>query len=261
MNYGFNIAASGVLTSLHRQDVAANNLANIETVGFKPDFSVTLPRQAARAEDGVWNLPSNALLEKLGAGVLLAPTRTSFGQGPIERTGNQLDVAIKGNGFLVVQGEGGKGGQADQPRLTRDGRLGINSSGQLVTVIDRKPVLDEADRPIVLRPDLPVKIDSEGTITQGLQEVARLKFIDVPDKLRLKKEGTSLFSADAGVLAAATPADGEIVQKAVERSAVDPIMAMMGVQDAANATAAGMRVMQIHDELTGRAIASLGRVA
>src|SRR5262249_40596405 len=81
LEYGYNLAASGMLTAMFRQDVASNNLANLETTAFKPDRAFTIPRAAARIEDKLFNLPSNKLLERLGAGVLLAPTRTTFEQG------------------------------------------------------------------------------------------------------------------------------------------------------------------------------------
>ena len=117
MNYGLQIAASGVLVQMHRTDVLANNLANIDTVGFKPDWAGALARDPARREDGLLGLPSDALVERLGAGVLAAPTMTSFAQGPIRQTGRDLDAAIRGTGFFVVGGESGPASL----RLTRDG--------------------------------------------------------------------------------------------------------------------------------------------
>lgn len=261
MNYGFNMGAAGVITSMYRQDVAANNLANIETTGFKPDQAFTVPRQAARQEDGLYNLPSNALLERLGAGVLLSPTRTSFRQGSIQTTRNPLDVAIEGSGFLSVGVSDSSRGM--QVRLTRDGKMTMNRNGQLVSVNGGQPILDDSGRPITLDPRKSIAIDPTGSISQDGEEVAKLGFVDVPDKRVLRKEGGNLFSAPPAALASRTPPPPEsrLVQFATESSGADPIQAMMGVTNAANAVGTTTRLMQIHDELLGRAINTLGKVS
>jgi flagellar basal body rod protein FlgG len=258
MNYGYAVGASGVLAAMHRQDVAANNLANVTTTGFKVDWGSTVPREAARVEDGLYNLPSNKLLEHLGAGVLLAPTRTVFGQGEIEQTGKPLDVAIRGDGFLAVGGDG-SGGDAGV-RYTRDGRMTLDPRGMLVSVTDGSPVLDAQNNTIHLNPGQKITIDGDGAIRQGGREVARLGFVDFADRAALRKAGASRFELAPGARGSRTAATGSIVQEAIEGSAVDPISAMMAVQNAANAVSASLRMMSMHDELTGRAISQLGRV-
>jgi flagellar basal-body rod protein FlgF len=260
VNFGYSVSAAGVLAAMHRQDVAANNLANIQTVGYKPDTSTTIPRQAARQEDGLNQLPSNQLLEQLGAGVLLAPNRVSFRQGTLESTGNPLDVALNGSGFLNISVAGATGNN-DSIRLTRDGRLTLNDRGQLVTVANGYHVLDAADRPISLDPTVPVSIDRNGDISQGGSVVATIRLSDVPDRTQLRKVGENLFAASASALSSRRPATGDLIQSHVESSAVDPIQAMMAVQTAANAISSATRMMTIHDELMGRAINTLGRVS
>lgn len=261
MNYGYNLAAAGVITAMVRQDVAANNLANIETVGFKPDAAFTIPRQAARIEDRLYDLPSNRMLERLGAGVLMAPVRTIHKQGSLMRTGNALDLAIRGEGFFVLDaGTGGSPGAGRQVRLTRDGRLTLNARGELVTVAGGRAVLDQANRPITLAAGAPVDIDGDGTIRQGGVEVARIRIAVVPNKQQLRKIGENLYSASSMALSSRGDHAGDIVQGHVEQSAADPISAMMAVTNAAGAVAAATRVMSVHDELTGRMVSTLGRV-
>ena len=70
MNYGMQISASGALSGLYRMDVFSNNLANINTTGFMPDVPVIRQRDAAAREDGLGAMPSNELVERLGAGVM-----------------------------------------------------------------------------------------------------------------------------------------------------------------------------------------------
>lgn len=80
MYYGIQLAASGALTSLYRTDVLANNLANINTAGFKPDMVYTRQRDTARVEDDLPFLPTDDLLERLGAGSTWPPTPSITGR-------------------------------------------------------------------------------------------------------------------------------------------------------------------------------------
>jgi flagellar basal body rod protein FlgG len=259
MNYGYTIGASGVIAAMHRQDVAANNLANIQTPGFKPDTAFTIPRQAVRQEDGVMNLPSNTLLERLGAGVLLAPDRTNFNQGTLSKSRNPFDLAVDGKGFLTVQGTGTNG--QPETRLTRDGRMTLDSKGRLVTVAEGQPVLDSSGRTITLNPGRDFAVDSDGTINQGGAAVATLGFVDVADRASLRKVGDNQYAVNGGTggLGKTTPT-GRIVQYASEESGSDPIKAMMAVQSAADLVGTTAKIMQIHDDLLNRAINTLGRV-
>lgn len=259
MNNGYAIGASSVLTSMYRQDVASNNLANMETVGFKPDMTFTLPRLAARQEDDLMNASSNALLERLGSGVLLGRNKVAFTQGALRRTGNPLDVAIEGSGFLQLGVPAGE--NADRLRLTRDGRMTVNSEGRLVNANTGLDVLDVGDRPITLNRAQPIEIDGAGGIWQGGAKVAELRFIDIPTTDVLSKIGDGMFTMSAAAASSRSPAKGELKQRAVEGSAVDPIKAMMAVQQAASSVSSAVRIMQINDELSGRAINSLGRIA
>ena len=258
MNFGYNLAAAGVMTAMFRQDVAANNLANIETTGFKADVAFTIPRDPARVEDHL-NLPSNKLLERLGAGVLLGPVRTSFAQGALAATGNPLDLGIRGEGFFTVSVASNGNRDGDNVRLTRDGRLTLNSEGQLVQASTGHRVLDTDGQPISLNPGAQVIIDGTGAIKQEGTAVAQIRLVDV-NKHQLRKVGDNLFQATGPALKSLTPASGEVVQRHLEQSSVDPIRAMMAVQDAASAVSSAGRLMTVHDELMGRLISSLGRV-
>jgi len=256
MNYAMQISASGALTAMYRQDVLTNNLANVNTVGFKPYTPVARQRDHVRGEDDLWHLPSNDLLEALGAGTHLAPNRISFRQGPIERTGNPLDVAVHGDGFLTV---GDMENNTPVVRLTRDGRLTLNASGELVMAASGHPVLDDAGNPIRLDPGAgPIAIDARGGVTQNANPVARLGFADVGDRQRLTKLGDSLFAIEGNQ--ALRQASGRIEQHAVEGSAVNEIDAIMGVTNAASAAQRNLEMIQRFDQLMDRAINGLGRV-
>lgn len=258
MNYGLYIAASGALNGMHRLDVAANNLANVETVAFKRDLALTMHRQAARFEDGLTNLPSNELLERLGAGVLGAPVRTAFTAAAPRVTNNPLDVAIRGEGFFVVRD--GRAGEGEDLRFTRDGRFLRSAEGALVTAEGGLPVLDDRDRPIRLDDSLPVTITPAGDVEQGGEVVARLQVVGVADPAALEKQGAGLFRPRAAGMDPRVPVAVDLVPGAVESSGVDAIREMMAVSRASSDAQRSTRMISVFDELMGQAINTLGRI-
>ena len=258
MNYGLYISASGALTAQGRLDVWSNNLANINTTAFKPDRAGVRQRDAARVEDRLPFLPSNRLLEKLGAGVLMTPTRTDFSPGGIETTRSPLDVAIDGRGFLVV--DGGQGRGDERLRLSRDGRLTLDQSGRLVRIADGKPVLDDRNQPITLDRSAPVNITGDGRIVQNEAVVATLGFVTPRDETTLVKSGGGLYAMSAG-RAGLGRGEGQIRQFALERSGVEAFSAIMGVTRAASAIEGNARMIQMHYDTIGRAVNTLGRIA
>ncbi|MDP1660503.1 MAG: flagellar hook-basal body protein [Phycisphaerales bacterium] len=256
MNYGLYISTSGMFTALHRMDTAANNLANSETSGFKPDLAATMARKAVRPEDNVWNLPSNEMLENLGGGVLLAPTATNFGQGIIESSASDLHVAIQGDGFMTVDGPDG------EPRLTRDGRLAINELGMIVQASSGLKVLDEGGYGI--RTSLgagPITIGADGTVRQAGGVIpGKIALVKPEDERSLKKEGQSLYSLNEGT--STIPATGSsIVQRALERSGVDAVSAMLEISAADRAVTSNGKMITLYDDLMNRAISTFGRLA
>ncbi len=256
MNYGLYISTSGMFSALHRMDTAANNLANSETTGFKPDLAATMARQAVRPEDNVWNLPSNEMLENLGGGVLVAPTATNFGQGTIENSASDLHVAIEGEGFMTVDGPDG------QPRLTRDGRLAINEQGLIVQASSGLKVLDEGGYGI--RTSLsggPVTIGADGTVRQaGGVTAGKIALVKPDNQGSLKKEGQSLYSLKDG--ASTVPATGsKIHQHALERSGVDAVSAMLEISAADRAVTSNGKMITLYDDLMNRTISTFGRLA
>lgn len=258
MNYGMYTAASGLLVSMHRQDVFANNLANVSTTAFKVDQAFVRQRLPERAEDGLMHIDSSALLERLGGGVLANDTRTNLRQGGLEVTGNDFDLALEGEGFFAVR-DVNEAGEASVA-LTRDGRFTIGENGRLVRVTDGRIVLDRADRPVILDPAIPFTVDGDGVVRQGDQQVTTLKLLKPIDAKLLEKQGDSLFSVpdSEDQLVRATP---RVVQGSLERSGVNPIDAMMDVTGATGAVGRNARVMQMFDQTLDRAVNTLGRTA
>lgn len=259
MNYGVYLSSSGLLTSMYRMDVAANNLANVSTTAFKIDQAFTRQRDAATVERAMPFAPSNAMLEKLGSGVQLAPSRVSFKQGMIEPTQMPLDLAINGPGFFVTRE--GANANLQNLRLTRDGRLTINAQGQLVQASSGLPVLDRSDRIITVNTQQPVTVDADGTVRQAGSTVARMQLVQVDDPSRLQKRGDSLYRGPDELIARRRPIDSEVKQGHLERSAVDAISATLDVMRAERGVGGNTRMIAMHDEVMNRAISTFGRVA
>ncbi|MEX2217773.1 MAG: flagellar hook basal-body protein [Phycisphaerales bacterium] len=257
MNYGLHLSTSGALVNLHRMDVLANNLANLSTHGYKPDFAPVMQRDPVRVEDSIGFMPSSALLERLGGGVLSGPAGISFEQGPIEQ-GGPLDLAIEGDGFFVLRDERAAAGQ--DARLTRDGRFALDTSGRLIAAASGLPVLDVNDRPITLEPTAPAEFAADGTIRQRDTVIAQLQVAAIADKTALSKAGAGLFRVSPAALALRQAATGAVRQGAVEGSAVEPITAMLAVTAAGRAAEANIFMIQSQDRLMDRAINVLGRV-
>jgi flagellar basal-body rod protein FlgF len=257
MNYGLYIASSGMSAQMARQDVLSNNLANVSTVGFKPDVLALRQREAARAEDGLGSMPSNELLERLGGGVMPFRSRISTAQAPLERTGNPLDVGVEGEGFLLVRAGDG----ADGIRVTRDGRMAVNGAGELIAASSGMPILGTNDRPIRVDPTQEVTIDADGAVRQGGAAVGRLALVGVAGAERLVKAGDGLLRAPAGEPLRRLESSGRIVQGFVESSGVNAVNAMMAVTSASRAVESNATIIGYINEMMGRAINTFARVA
>jgi flagellar basal body rod protein FlgG len=256
MNYAMEIAAQGALTSLYRADVLSNNLANFETPGFKADMPVLRHRDVARVEDGLGYLPSNALLERLGAGPHLAPNYVDFTPGALDVTDRPLDVAIEGDGFFLVAS-----GHDDALGLSRDGRLTIDDRGRLVQSASGHRILDDRQRPIFVSiEDGPIEVASDGIITQGLGEIGRMALVDLPDRRALAKNGAGSFSMAHGSEDSLVRATGKLRQGAVESAGVNEISTLNDLTGALSAVGTNIGMMTYADRMLDLAINRLGRV-
>lgn len=243
---------------MYRQDVFSNNLANMDTVGFKPDIPAMKQRLAARQEDNAMGAPSDALLERLGAGVLAMPTRVNLAQGSAKITGNPLDVSIEGEGFFQVQG-----GPRDSGRtalLTRDGRFTRNAEGRLVQAASGAAVLDYSGRTITLPPG-EISISSNGRVYVDKREVGRIGVYAVKNEDAITKRGGSILEAPASMVSNAAESVGLVKQGQLEESGVDEIRALMNVQSASREVDANIGVIQAADRMMERAINTFGRLA
>jgi flagellar basal-body rod protein FlgG len=254
MVYGIYQSAGGLLVNQYRMEVLANNLANAETPGFKQDLAVVRERRNEAAARMAGLDASDPRLRGMTGGSLVAPTVTSFDQGPIEKTGQPLDVALTGEGFFQV--EGPNGGQY----YTRDGRFTVNDAGELVTVAGDHKVLDHAGAPITVPTEARngLRIDAGGQVVNGDQVLGQLGIVAFDDKTLLAKSGSNLLES---LGAKATPLnDASIETGAIEKSGVDPTRAMVSLIEVNRSYQMNATLIGLADSTMGRAVNDIARL-
>jgi flagellar basal-body rod protein FlgF len=241
MNAGIYSAVSGSIAALARLDAVANNVANSSTPGFKAERFV---QRAARA--GSPAPPPTTVTTPITRGRL----ETDFSQGAIESTGNPLDVALDGTGFMVVTSDRGD-------RLTRRGNFAIDAEGFLTTSDGMRVQGDGGDLQVG---EGPVGIAPDGTVRRDGATVGKLRLVTVKEPAHLVREGGSLFARGNEALVDAAPDEVRVVQGALENANVSPVEAMVAIVDAMRGFEAYMHAAERLDQVTGRAISDVGRV-
>lgn len=240
--------------ALHRElEVVANNVANLNTTGYKSDGSVFQEFLMPGASAGQFQGADRRL-----SFVHDRATWHDFSSGPVNQTGNPLDVAIDGDAFLVVQTPRGE-------RYTRNGALQINATGQLVTSEGYQVVGDGG--PIQFQStDSNVSITAEGSITvresgNSKSDSARgkLRLVRFDSVTRLQKDGSSLFAAPNGVAPqAATKV--RVIQGAVEGSNVRGVIEMARMIEVTRTYTQIAGILQQHHDMRRNAIDKLSEV-
>jgi flagellar basal-body rod protein FlgF len=207
--------------SLSRElDVIANNIANIDTTGFKADNAAFSEFLMPGARDNEFSAGKDRRISF----VQDRATWIDMSPGALQQTGSPLDIAIDGKGYLVVQTPRGQ-------RYTRNGALAINATGQLVTS-EGDQVLGTGG-PITLQlTDHDVTISPSGIVTvrdgAGTADAPRgqLQLASFDQQQKLLKDGASTYLAPEGVTAGPAPRGTRVVQGALEKSNVRAIVEM-----------------------------------
>jgi len=239
-------------TILERQlDVVSNNIANVNTTGFKADSSLfeEYLMSGAHEDNFVGSDRRVSYVQDRG-------TFRDFSQGAPEQTKNPLDIAIDGGGFLVVQTAGGE-------RYTRDGGLQLNGLGQLVTA-DGNPVLGTGGPIVFQSTDHDVNVTPDGTITvqEGSSHTdslrGKLRLVSFADAQKLLKEGSNLYSAGEG--SAQPDARSTVRQGFIEKSNVNGVAEMSRMIEVTRAYSQISTLLQQESDLHKGAIEKLAEV-
>lgn len=228
------IAATGARAILQQQAATTNNLANVNTTGYRGE------QAQFRALPVYGNsVPSSAYTAVQG-------NSANLQEGPITHTGRNLDVAIQGPGWIAVQAANG------ETAYTRNGDLQVSSSGILSTS-DGRPVLGQSGAPISLPPLESVQVGADGTISgvpvgsqpNALVVVNRLQLVNPPAS-QMQRGADGLFRDTKGPAAA----DGnvQLAVGALEGSNVNPMQAMIQILDNTRAFEIQTKLMQTVDQ-------------
>lgn len=242
---GLYTASRSMSNILAKQDVNAQNLANATSTGFK------LTRLVNRTEVTVGRNDQNQLHQDENQSV--AGRYTSFAQGPLIKTGNDLDFALVNPGFFNVETE-------DGVRYTRGGSFSINSYGELVTMRGNR-VLDENGSPIALRGEGSVQIMEDGGLFKDGKKVAGIGVVEFKDNNKLVPRGDGLYSNSEPETNVSTPAANIGVRQGwVEGSNVDPLHTMVTMIAEFRNYEADQKAVQAIDSTLGKAVNEVGRV-
>lgn len=269
---GLYAAASGMIQETVRTDTIANNLANADTSGYKKDVAVTKefnPMLMRRIKDydprlKVTTFKGFSLNQKpprvgtLGVGSKIDEVAIDHNQGSFKTTGNPLDVAISGDGYLAVQTDNGV-------RYTRDGALVRSSTGRLENM-KGQPILNEQGQPITIPQNATsITIGAKGEISVregngALQQVARMMFVSFGDDRRaIVKEGGNLWNPRPE--AVARPATGDINQGLLEASNTNVVNDMVELINNQRIYEAGAKAVITQDTMLEKAVTEVGRVS
>ncbi|MEM7618999.1 MAG: flagellar basal-body rod protein FlgF [Pseudomonadota bacterium] len=223
-------------------DIVANNIANVNTAGFKRDMPLFEEYIMPNARMTSFK-PNDQKLSYVNDSGLYR----DFSQGDLQKTGAELDVAISGPGWFVVQ-------TPDGERYTRNGHFHRNDEGALVTS-EGHAVMGEGGPITIGIADTNIAITEDATITTNLGDRGRFRIVDFNNKNQLKKEGASYYSStDAPV----PGTQARTMQGIVEKSNVKPVLQLTEMIQTTRAYISTTRMIQQAHELRQGAISRLG---
>lgn len=211
MIQGLYSAASSLSAATQHQEIIAHNLAHATVPGYRArglTFSTFSQNLADASADA--RLPSSA-------GTEAAREYSDFTPGNYEATANPLDVAVRGNGFFVLQAP-------DGPVYTRNGCFELNAEGQLQSKSGL--VVSGTGGPITIpQGTTDVRIGKDGTVTAGREQVGQLQIVSFAGSDQLSRVGPTLFAAPPG--SAPQPAQSDVIQGYRESSNVSIVQEMV----------------------------------
>jgi flagellar basal-body rod protein FlgF len=252
-SYGLWLSAAGMQLYEHQQAVLANNIANADTVGFKHDYAVVAERAIENRENAGGVGLSHPVLDDASGGLSVNPTHHDLSQGAIEHTEGNFDLAVNGDGYFTVQ-------HGEEVRYTRDGRFTRNEAGELVmaTARGRWRLLDEDGGPIVVDGrERDFSVSDDGTVRVAGEEIGRIALQQPVDEKGFRKAGENTFVLKDTTM---EPADGLIQQRALEQSTFEVVRGMVQMIEASRAYSMNATLIQLQDQMSGQAVAGVGRL-
>jgi flagellar basal-body rod protein FlgF len=242
-----NVAYVGLSRQMVLQreiDVIANNVANVDTTGFKVEALMVQSSAQKMGGSSAGSPLNNSVNFPMDAGVV-----RDFSQGELKRTGGDLDMAIQGEGFFKVQTQNGE-------RYTRDGAFSVDDQGRIVTATGDPVEGDGGDITLDPKKGRP-SISADGTVSQQGQVIGKISLVTFSSLSALSKDGGGLFSNDTNLQP--QPATGKVRQGVLEQSNVQPIMQITQLIQVSRAYDNISQMMDTTDQLSSSAIDRLGK--
>lgn len=243
MNSGIYGAISGNMAMMKQLDVIANNLANVNTPGFKRDnisFESVLAASNAQGTEVSEDSP-RLIKEKYSI---------DYSSGQVKVTDNTFDIALDGDGFFAVNTPQGKA-------YTRQGNFKLDAKSRLVTA-DGYEVLGNG-APIVINGGS-VSFDAKGKIFVEGQETGSIDVVDFPKPYDLRKVGSALFMPNTTDVTPQAAKDTVVRQGYLEGSNVNTIEEMVRMIETTRSSESCQKMIQNYDQMTGHAVNELGKV-
>jgi flagellar basal-body rod protein FlgF/flagellar basal-body rod protein FlgG len=240
MPYGMYISAEGAQAQQQRLEVIANNMANMETVGFKRDVPIFQAR-FAQAIQQQSDYPHSGTQNDVGGGVKIIDVETDYVSTSLRQTDIPTDFTVNGDGFFQVQAPDGN------TYLTRAGNFTLDGNGRLITQTGEMPVLDADGNEIIIDNTRRWELYPGGQIVQDGAWTA-IGLAKPQSNGDLVKMGSNMFRSLAPV---APVPDGErdIRQGYLEQSGVNPTREMMAMIETSRAYEANTRMIQHQDNM------------
>jgi len=243
MDNALLLSLSNQMVARRSMDVIANNIANMNTTGFKresPVFGEFVINVDTEGEFGRRAEPLSFVRDNFATHDMSA--------GGLSTTGNPLDVAIEGDGFFTVSTPEGD-------RYTRNGNFGRDDTGRLVTNTGH-PVLDDGGSEIVFSAEeTQISIARDGTISTEAGLKGKLGVVDFENPQTLRPVGDSLWEADEPP--AATEGN-KVVQAMLEKSNVQPVVEMVRMMAIMRSYQTSTELLNTGEDLSRRAVQKLG---
>lgn len=246
MDSGLYTALSGNVTASKKLDVLTNNLANVNTPGFKRDRMSFETVLANNPKKGV-TLPQPGS----GAPNLSDVTfEVDYSEGLIKQTGNTLDVAIDGSGFFAVNTPDGKA-------YTRQGNFHLDTRGRLITADGFE--VSGGNGPITVNGSQ-VEIDSKGVVYSDGNRVGALEVVDFPKPYQLDKKGSTLFTPTDPQAAAQPATTAAVRQGQLEESNVNALSEMAQLIETYRYFESCQHAVQAYDSIASKAANDFGKL-
>ena len=255
---GLYSAYTGMVNQEHRMDVLTNNLANVNTKGYKKEGATAQSFDSILAYKIKDNSEGYRLAKRIGVnnpGVKIGEGYTDFSQGPLKTTENTYDLALTDKGFFAVQFTDKAGN--DSVKYTRDGNFTLTSNGELVTQ-DGDFVLDENGKSIKIDPLKDTQINTSGQIIQDGRVVATIQVTDFADYNYLERYGENYYQPIDG--AEEIEAAGKVYSGYLETSNISVVSEMVNMIAVSRAYETNQKVITTFDGTLDIAANQIGRV-